>query len=123
MHEQLREFFALLQRDRRLSPRSRKATFESSLRELRAELAELEAAHAKRDSAGVAAELGDVLWVVLFLMIVGAESGLGSAEQIIAGSIAKLRRRKPWLSDGDAPSEAEEARLWQEGKRKEQGRG
>jgi len=119
MLDGLREFFTLLQRDRALSPRSRRSTFEGSLQELRDELAELDAAHAKGDPASIRAELGDVLWVVLFLMILGAEKGLGTPAEVVAGALAKLERRKPWLASGDVPSEAEEAQLWQEAKRKE----
>jgi NTP pyrophosphatase (non-canonical NTP hydrolase) len=117
MEEVLSQLVLLLKRDRERSPRSSQSTFASTLQELRAEVAELEAAHQQQDDENFKEELGDVLWVVLFLMILAEESGRFTGQEVITGALAKLTRRKPWLLSGEIPSREEEARLWEQGKR------
>lgn len=112
-------FLSLLRRDRALSARSRQSTFESSLGELRAEVDELELAFQQQSNEDFKSELGDVLWVVLFIMILAEESGRFNASDVVAGAIAKLNRRKPWLVEGEVPTPEEEARIWAEVKRQE----
>ena len=121
LQARLGALFSLLQRDRALSPRSRQSTFESSLHELRAEVEELEVAFRQSSNEEIKAELGDVLWVVLFIMILSEEAGRFSASEVLAHAIDKLNRRKPWLglAGCEAPSLEDEARLWAEANRLE----
>jgi NTP pyrophosphatase (non-canonical NTP hydrolase) len=55
-------------------------------------------------------ELGDVLWTWIASALALEASGGPAIEALIAGAQAKLRRRKPWVFDGDAgaPATAEE---------------
>lgn len=111
------QLFSLLQQDRQKSPRSRRCTIASTFADLRAELDELEAAFAEQDPAHFKEELGDVVWVALFLLVLARESGGCEPDEVIEGAIAKLAKRKPWLLSGQAPTAEEEAALWEQAKR------
>ncbi len=119
MLRHIEELFALLRLDRRLSPRSRSTTFEASVDNLADEIRELSSALTSGDSANVVEELGDALWVVLFLIVVLEEQDVASAETVVQTAIDKLRRRKPWLESGRPPSAEEEAAIWAAAKKAE----
>lgn len=69
------------------------------------------------------AELGDLLYQVVFHSAIGAEAGwFGLAD--VAGAIHdKLVRRHPHIGSGESPAVDELVRAWEQGKRTELGRG
>jgi MazG family protein len=62
----------------------------------------------ERDEAALASELGDLLLNVAFQTVLAEERSAFTAEDVVAGLEAKMRRRHPHLY-GDGPAEAWEA--------------
>lgn len=68
-------------------------------------------------------ELSDVLLQVLFHASIAEERGAFSFDDVAMAFVEKLRSRAPYLFDGSTGmvAAAEQDRLWQEGKKREQG--
>ncbi len=115
------ELIQALRLDRKRSAWSRAQTLDPSLVKLQGEIDECREALAGNDDGALTAELGDVLWSLLFALIVaGDERGL-DLERIASAALAKLGARKPWLfEDGPPLTLEEEATLWIRAKAREQ---
>ena len=118
----LRDLISMLRLDRDRSAWSRSQTFEESLVKLRGEIDECLEALRAGDETSVTEELGDVLWSLIFAMIV-AEGEVGlPLDRVAAAAIGKLRGRKPWLfEDGSALTLEQEDLLWRRAKQREKG--
>lgn len=124
MKERLDEFYEMLKIDRKKSPWSRENSFESRFEELRKEIEEVGVALKNDDMKNFEEEIGDCLWDLLFLIVIAEEKGLFTGRDVVEGSIAKLKRRKPWIFEGEAvKSVEEEIELWNRAKRELEGRG
>ncbi|MFH0870261.1 MAG: DUF4088 family protein [archaeon] len=113
------EFYELLKIDRKKSPFSSSQTLKSRYEKLQAEMEELKIAIDKNDSENLREELGDVLWDLLALTIIAEESGSFKADDLLKDSLAKLKRRKPWLFEDKQLTAEEELELWNRVKKKE----
>ncbi len=100
-------------------PWDRKQDFDSFVPCLREELAELEAAIAKRDAANICEELGDLFFNLVFVARLGKEQGWFTAEDALKGIRDKIVRRHPHVF-GDASCETPEQVLEQWAKIKRQ---
>ncbi|WP_158240623.1 MazG nucleotide pyrophosphohydrolase domain-containing protein [Telmatospirillum siberiense] len=112
-----------LRLDRTRSAWSRSQTLPQSLAKLKGEIDECRDALDEGDPRALEEELGDILWSLLFALIVaGDEHGL-SLERISATALSKLKYRKPWLYEaGRDLSLEEEAALWSKAKEREKTR-
>jgi len=87
---------------------------------LQEETFEVVEAVADRDPAAFREELGDLLFLVSLLAVVGEETGWGDLGQIADHVVEKLIRRHPHVFAGEESLEAEGAlRQWEEIKRAE----
>ena len=114
-----KELYALMELDRKRSPWSAQNTFEQRFAKLQNEVDEIKEALAKQDYENLKDEIGDALFDIMFLIVMAKEKGLFSKEDVVANSIAKINRRKPWLHTDEKITIEEEKRRWQEAKRKE----
>jgi len=119
MKESFDELYKLLKLDREKSHWSRNNTLKSRVEELQKEVDEVFTAIEKNDLENLAEELGDVLWDVLAVMIIGEEKGFFSTKDIIHGAIAKMKRRKPFLLEDKEVSLEDEHKIWFAAKAKE----
>jgi tetrapyrrole methylase family protein/MazG family protein len=77
-------------------------------------------AHSSGDPAEFREELGDLLYVLLFVAIIAEEKGLFSVEELIQGAHDKIYRRHPHVFGEEAAADAGDAkRVWEEQKKKE----
>ena len=101
-------------------PWDRAQTLDSLLPYLVEETWEVFDALRSRHQEGVAEELGDVLYCVLFLALVAERSGGPSLEAILAGTRRKMVRRHPHVfGTRKAANPAEAYRRWQASKQLE----
>ncbi|HEX9781027.1 MAG TPA: MazG nucleotide pyrophosphohydrolase domain-containing protein [bacterium] len=120
-----REFTRLLATARRLQgPRGcawdRAQTVESLMPCLVEETWELFDAVRTRHTAALAEEMGDVLYTVLFLIMLAERDGRGSLGGVLAGTRAKMVRRHPHVFGAKSADTAQEAyRHWQASKKLE----
>lgn len=72
--------------------------------------------------ANLRKELSDVLLQVLFHAEIAAERGAFTFDDVAEAFVTKMRQRAPYLFDGSTGTipTAEQDRLWEEGKRREQ---
>jgi NTP pyrophosphatase (non-canonical NTP hydrolase) len=99
--EHVTRLFEMLSLNFSRSPWSRMQGPYGWIRLLRREIDELEEALKSGDMAHIKEELGDVLWTSLTLALSFKRlvpSGLFL--EVVSGSIAKMRQRKPWVFDG-----------------------
>lgn len=97
-------------------------THESLLPYLAEETAEFaDAVRAGADDETLKKELGDVLLQVLFHAELASRRGAFNFSDVAASFTEKMKSRSPYLFDGSEGivSEAEQDRLWQEGKARE----
>lgn len=77
-------------------------------------------AHSSGDSAHFREELGDLLYVLVFLAVVAEEEGHFTVRELIDGAYEKIYRRHPHVfGDAAAASPDDAKRVWEEMKRKE----
>lgn len=114
------KFYEMLKLDREKSSFSDSHSLEERFSEFKLEVDEVGKAIENNDDENLQEELGDVLWDLLFMIIIAEEKGKLSGKDVIDGAIKKLKRRKPWIfEDGEMKSIEEELELWNENKRKE----
>jgi nucleoside triphosphate diphosphatase len=120
MGEPLKELIAGLQLDRQRSSWSRSQTLDACLVKLQGEIDECREALASGDVRALTEELGDVLWSLIFAVIVAEEECCLSLDRVAGAAVEKLITRKPWLFQNGPPlSPREEAILWQQAKERE----
>lgn len=101
-------------------PWDREQTHESLAQHLIEEAYEAASAIDARDDAALADELGDVLLQVVLHAQIGREEGTFSVDDVVAGIIAKIRRRHPHIFGTVVAETAEEVtRNWDAIKRTE----
>ena len=89
-----------LRLDRKKSAWSNSQTLAMSLEKLKGEIDESIEALESGDRTDLKMELGDALWSLIFALIVAEEEQEIGIGEITAAALAKLRARKPWLSEG-----------------------
>jgi MazG family protein len=105
-------------------PWDQEQTVETLTPYLQEETFEVVEAVAERDRAAFREELGDLLFLVLFLGAVAEDSGWGTLEEVSAGVVEKLIRRHPHVF-GEGPEVGSKGALrqWEEIKRDERAEG
>lgn len=97
-------------------------TVESLTPYLQEETYEVVEAVGERDAAAFREELGDLLFMVSFLALVGEETGWGTLDEVAEAVVGKLIRRHPHVFlTGDAIGSEGALRQWEELKRDEGG--
>lgn len=120
MKETFGKFYEMLKLDREKSSFSKGHSLEDRFAEFKLEIEEIGKALENNDDENLKEELGDVLWDLLFMIIIAEEKGKLSGKDVIDGAIKKLQRRKPWIFEGgEMKTVEEEIELWNENKRKE----
>ena len=119
MKDKIQEFYDILKLDREKSAWSRATTFKNRISILVEEIKEMEEALANEGKEELRSELGDVLFGVLYLILISEEKSLFSGKEVVQDAIDKLTRRKPWIFTSEKLSEEEEVRRWVEAKAKE----
>jgi MazG family protein len=101
-------------------PWDQEQTVETLTPYLQEETFEVVEAVAERDREAFREELGDLLFLVLFLGAVAEESGWGTLEEVGAGVVEKLVRRHPHVfGEGPEVGSRGALRQWEEIKRDE----
>jgi len=101
-------------------PWDRQQTTRSLLPYLREEVAEFVREVRRNDAEGMREELGDILLHVMFYSQIAERAGTFTIEDVIAGLIAKLKRRHPHVfGQGKARSVAQIVRTWERIKKTE----
>lgn len=113
------EFYELLKIDRKKSPFSSSQTLKSRYEKLQTEMEELKIAIDRCDLENLKEEIGDVVWDLLALAIIAEEDGSFKIEDILKDSLAKLKRRKPWLLEDKQLTVEEELEFWNQIKKQE----
>ncbi|MEN8251981.1 MAG: MazG nucleotide pyrophosphohydrolase domain-containing protein [Patescibacteria group bacterium] len=120
MEKSFKQLYDALERDRKISPWSRKHDFQDRFKELQDEVAEVGEAIEKNDLENLKEELGDVLWDLSFLILIGEEKGLFTKEEVVSDVISKFKKRKPWVfKDEIIESIEEEAELYYKNKQQQ----
>lgn len=119
MKDTLHEFLEMLKLDRKNSAWAKENTIESRFAELKSEIAEIEAAINKKDMQNLKEELGDALLDLMTLMVIAEDQGHFKAEDSIKEIIKKIKRRKPWIFNGEKLTAEQEVQRWKEAKKKE----
>ncbi len=105
-------------------PWDREQTVESMTPYLQEETFEVVEAVAARDRAGFTEELGDLLFLVLFLAAVGEDSGWSTLDSVADGVVEKLIRRHPHVfGEGRELGTGGALQQWEEIKRAERDSG
>ncbi|MAG39243.1 hypothetical protein CMO90_04115 [Candidatus Woesearchaeota archaeon] len=112
MKEKFQELYETLKIDRNKSAWSKKNDFKQRIEELSSEIEEIKQAIEKNDTENLREELGDALWDLLFLIIIAEEKKLFTGKEVISETIEKLKRRKPWIFNGEKVSVEEEIKRW-----------
>ena len=77
-------------------------------------------AHSSGDPAEFREELGDLLYVLLFMAVIAEEKGLFSVRELVDGAHDKIYRRHPHVFGGEQAANPDDAkRVWEEVKKKE----
>ena len=77
-------------------------------------------AHSSGDPAELREELGDLLYVLMFVALVAEEDGLFTIREMIQGAYDKIYRRHPHVfGDRSAANPDDAKRVWEEMKKKE----
>lgn len=101
-------------------PWDRAQTFQTMRRYLLEEAHEVLEAVDSRDPARMAEELGDLLFLVLFYLILGEEQDAFRPSEVLEGTIAKMTRRHPHVFGPRSADNEHEAFLsWESAKRRE----
>ena len=119
MKDTLHEFLEMLKLDRQNSAWAKQNTLESRFAELKSEIAEIEQALNKKDMQNLKEELGDALLDLMTLMVIAEDQGHFKAEEAIKEIITKIKRRKPWIFNGEKLTAEQEVERWKEAKKRE----
>lgn len=77
-------------------------------------------AHSQGDPAALREELGDLLYVLVFVAVVAEEQGLFTLRDVIQGAHDKIRSRHPHVFGDEEAKSAEDAkRVWERAKKRE----
>jgi len=121
MIKKILETIELTEKNLNLCPWIQSMNTRSYANELFNEVEELKEAFKKNDIENIKEELGDVLWDAIVLAHLAQREGLFSASDVIHDVNEKIKRRKPFLLNGDRVTIEEVSAMWQEAKRKEKG--
>lgn len=120
-----RAFQRLLELELRLRapggcPWDAEQTIETLKPNLLEETYEVLEAHSEGDPAEFREELGDLLYVLLFIAVVAEEEKLFTVKELIDGAYDKIYRRHPHVFGDAAAETADDAkRVWEEQKKRE----
>ncbi|MBU0470432.1 MAG: nucleotide pyrophosphohydrolase [Nanoarchaeota archaeon] len=120
MKDSFEELYLALKIDRNKSEWSKERTLQERAKHLETEVKEVLEAIEKKDLQNLHEELGDVLWGLLAVMIIAEEENNFEIKNIINNTLTKLKRRKPWIFNGEEVNSEEELNKWK--KVKEQGK-
>jgi len=119
MKEKFLELYESLKLDRKNSEWSREHSMEDRLKELQSEVDEIKKALENDDIENLKDELGDALLDLIFMIVIAEEQGLFNGKEVIDNTVTKIKRRKPWIFNGEKVSKEEENRRWNETKKLE----
>ena len=119
IEKQLAELYLFMKRTNEYSEWWRESTLQQWVQELQQEVAEMKVELEKNDQEKFRQELGDVLWDVLALILKSEEKGIVNLEELLPEIQKKFKRRKHFVVEGKKVSKAEEAKIWEEVKRRE----
>ncbi|NQU98216.1 nucleotide pyrophosphohydrolase [Candidatus Woesearchaeota archaeon] len=119
MKEKFQELYESLKLDRKNSEWSREHSMEDRLKELQSEVDEIKKALENDDIENLKDELGDALLDLIFMIVIAEEQGLFNGKEVIDNTVTKIKRRKPWIFNGEKVSKEEENRRWNETKKLE----
>ena len=103
-------------------PRDRTQTADGIVKDLIGEVYELADAIVAQDIAGEREEIGDILFLLLFLSQIAAERAVFSLKDVVGDVAKKMRRRHPHIYEGVKVNSIEEVKAnWDEIKRREKG--
>ncbi len=100
-------------------PWCKEQSFEQHLEQLFLEAEELREEVKKKDSEGMKGELGDLLWDVMMLLHIAEHRKMLDPDEVINGVIEKMKRRKPYIVNGETVTIEKAMRIWNEEKAKE----
>ena len=119
MEKGFEEFVKLARKALAESPWANMQTVKSYSAQLASEADEVQEAVSKGDSESLKAELGDLFWDTLMVMLIAEKQGLFKPEDSIRSVLEKMKLRKPFLVTGRKVTLEEEERVWSEAKAKE----
>lgn len=118
MHK-LQELIDLVRKCRANCPWCKEQTFEQHLEQVFSEAEELKEEVKRKDSEGIKEELGDLVWDVMMLLHIAEHRKMLDPDEVIGGVIEKMKRRKPYIVNGETVTIEEAMRIWNEEKAKE----
>ena len=119
MKERFEELVDLSRIALRCDPWVRDAGMTGYCRELKGEVDEVLEAIANEDIENLKEELGDIFLDLARLCVLAEDIGHFDIEDVLAGVVAKVKRRQPFLLEGRAVSIEEALRYWRDAKAKE----
>ena len=119
LEKELDEFVKLARKALAESPWASMQNVKTYSAQLASETDEVLEAVSQDDSESLKAELGDLFWDTLMVMLIAEKHGWFKPEDSIKEVIEKMKRRKPFLVTGKKVTLEEEERIWGEAKTKE----
>ncbi len=119
MEKEFEDFVKLARKALAESPWANMQTVKSYSAQLASEADEVLEAVSRSDQEDLKAELGDLFWDTLMVMLIAEKQGWFKPEESINNVLDKMRRRKPFLVTGKKVTLEEEERIWSEAKAKE----
>ncbi|MBI2142740.1 nucleotide pyrophosphohydrolase [Candidatus Woesearchaeota archaeon] len=119
MEKEFEDFVKLARKALAESPWANMQTVKSYSAQLASEADEVLEAVGRSDREELKAELGDLFWDTLMVMLIAEKQGWFKPEESISGVLDKMKRRKPFLVTGRKVTLEEEERVWSEAKAKE----
>jgi NTP pyrophosphatase (non-canonical NTP hydrolase) len=113
------ELMKLTKKSIELDPWSKKRGFFGYCEEIKIEADEVMDAVKNKDYENLKSELGDVILDWCHACELAEMEGRFTAEEVMAGVIEKIERRKPYLKENRKVGVAEASRIWKEAKEKE----
>ena len=119
LEKELDEFLKLARKALAESPWASMQNVKTYSAQLASETGEVLEAVSQDDRENLKAELGDLFWDTLMVMLIAEKQGWFKPEDSIKEVIEKMKRRKPFLVTGKKVTLEEEERIWSEAKTKE----
>lgn len=119
MESEFEDFVKLARKALAESPWANMQTVKSYSAQLASEADEVVEAVGRNDREDLKAELGDLFWDTLMVMLIAEKQGWFKPEESIRNVLEKMKRRKPFLVTGRKVTLEEEERIWSEAKAKE----
>ncbi|HLD06520.1 MAG TPA: MazG nucleotide pyrophosphohydrolase domain-containing protein [Candidatus Nanoarchaeia archaeon] len=122
MASDFQEFMELTKKSVRLDPWIADRGMAGYVDEIIGEAEEVRAAIAKQDLQNLREELGDILMDWASLCVLAEQQGLLAVDEVIAGAMQKIRRRRPYLEENRRVTKEEARKIWLEVKSQEKRR-